>query len=127
MSEHVSDSAEWQAVQGHAEKFSSVHLRELFDSDPRRGERLSAQVADLYVDYSKNLITDVVMPGMDGRQLAHRFLDQHPGTKVIFISGYAEALIDDQGRPLEPDRTILPKPFSSADLHRTLRQTLAAV
>lgn len=61
MSEHVSDSAEWQAVQGHAEKFASVHLRELFDSDPRRGERLTAQVADLYVDYSKNLVTDEVV------------------------------------------------------------------
>ncbi|MEU8612518.1 glucose-6-phosphate isomerase [Actinoplanes sp. NPDC048791] len=64
MSEHVSDSAEWQAVQGHAEKFSSVHLRELFDSDPRRGERLTAQVADLYVDYSKNLITDEVVAAL---------------------------------------------------------------
>ncbi|HEV7964952.1 MAG TPA: glucose-6-phosphate isomerase [Actinoplanes sp.] len=61
MSEHVSDSAEWQAVQGHAEKFSGVHLRDLFDSDPRRGERLTAQVADLYVDYSKNLVTDEVL------------------------------------------------------------------
>ncbi|RSM73082.1 glucose-6-phosphate isomerase [Actinoplanes sp. ATCC 53533] len=64
MSEHVSDSAEWQAVQGHAEKFSSVHLRELFDSDPRRGERLTAQVADLYVDYSKNLVTDEVLTAL---------------------------------------------------------------
>ncbi|MEV6495507.1 glucose-6-phosphate isomerase, partial [Actinoplanes sp. NPDC051633] len=58
MTDHVSDSAEWQAVQGHAEKFSAVHLRDLFESDPRRGERLAAQVADLYVDYSKNLVTD---------------------------------------------------------------------
>jgi glucose-6-phosphate isomerase len=61
MSEHVSHSVEWQAVQGHAEKFSGVHLRDLFDSDPRRGERLTAQVADLYVDYSKNLVTDEVL------------------------------------------------------------------
>jgi glucose-6-phosphate isomerase len=61
MSEHVSDSAEWQAVQGHAEKFSSVHLRDLFDSDAHRGERLTAQVGDLYVDYSKNLVTDEVL------------------------------------------------------------------
>ncbi len=64
MSEHVSDSAEWQAVQGHAEKFSGVHLRDLFDSDPRRGERLTAQVADLYVDYSKNLVTDEVLTAL---------------------------------------------------------------
>jgi glucose-6-phosphate isomerase len=64
MSEHVSDSAEWQAVQGHAEKFSGVHLRDLFDTDPRRGERLTAQVADLYVDYSKNLVTDEVLAAL---------------------------------------------------------------
>jgi glucose-6-phosphate isomerase len=64
MSEHVSDSAEWQAVQGHAEKFSTVHLRDLFDSDPRRGQRLTASVADLYVDYSKNLITDEVLAAL---------------------------------------------------------------
>jgi glucose-6-phosphate isomerase len=41
-----------------------VHLRDLFDSDPRRGERLSAQVADLYVDYSKNLVTDEVLSAL---------------------------------------------------------------
>ena len=64
MSGHVSDSAEWQALQGHAEKFATVHLRELFDSDPRRGERLTAQVGDLYVDYSKNLVTDEVLSGL---------------------------------------------------------------
>ncbi|WP_433361621.1 glucose-6-phosphate isomerase [Actinoplanes sp. CA-142083] len=64
MSEHVSDSAEWQALQGHAEKFSAVHLRDLFGSDPGRGARLTAKVADLTVDYSKNLITDEVMTSL---------------------------------------------------------------
>jgi glucose-6-phosphate isomerase len=64
MSEHVSDSAEWQAVQGHAEKFAGVHLRDLFDSDLHRGERLTAGVADLYVDYSKNLVTDEVLAAL---------------------------------------------------------------
>jgi glucose-6-phosphate isomerase len=64
MSEHVSDSAEWQALQGHAEKFSAVHLRDLFGSDPGRGERLTAKVADLTVDYSKNLITDEVLSSL---------------------------------------------------------------
>jgi two-component system cell cycle sensor histidine kinase/response regulator CckA len=71
------------------------------------------------------LLTDVMMPGMDGRQLAHRFLSDRPGTKVIFISGYAEALIDDDGRSLEPGRTILAKPFSSAELFAALKAVLA--
>jgi glucose-6-phosphate isomerase len=64
MSEHVSDSAEWQALQGHAEKFSAVHLRDLFGSDPGRGARLTATVADLTVDYSKNLVTDEVLSSL---------------------------------------------------------------
>nr|WP_296068613.1 glucose-6-phosphate isomerase [uncultured Actinoplanes sp.] len=64
MSDHVSDSAEWQALQGHAEKFSAVHLRDLFGSDPGRGERLTMKVADLTVDYSKNLVTDEVLTSL---------------------------------------------------------------
>jgi glucose-6-phosphate isomerase len=64
MSDHVSDSAEWQALQGHAEKFSAVHLRDLFGSDPGRGERLTVKVADLTVDYSKNLVTDEVLTAL---------------------------------------------------------------
>src|SRR4051812_9253386 len=64
MSDHVSDSAEWQALQGHAEKFPAVHLRDLFGSEPGRGERLTVKVADLTVDYSKNLVTDEVMTAL---------------------------------------------------------------
>ncbi|SNY49059.1 glucose-6-phosphate isomerase [Paractinoplanes atraurantiacus] len=64
MSEHVSDSAEWQALQGHAEKFSAVHLRDLFGSDSKRAERFTATVADLTVDYSKNLVTDEVVSAL---------------------------------------------------------------
>ena len=64
MGSQVSGSSEWQALQGHAEKISGVHLRELFDGDPRRGERLTAEVADLYVDYSKNLVTDEVVSSL---------------------------------------------------------------
>ncbi|HWS33585.1 MAG TPA: glucose-6-phosphate isomerase [Actinoplanes sp.] len=64
MSEHVSDSAEWQTLQGLAEKFSAVHLRDLFGSDPQRGERYAAELAGLYVDYSKNLVTDEVLTAL---------------------------------------------------------------
>jgi glucose-6-phosphate isomerase len=58
MSTDVTTTAEWQALQAHAEKVRDVHLRDLFAADPQRGERLSAQVADLYVDFSKNRVTD---------------------------------------------------------------------
>lgn len=73
------------------------------------------------------LLTDVIMPDLDGRQLAHRFLSHRPDTKVIFISGYAEALIDDEGRPLEPNRRILSKPFTSSDLRLALAAELTGV
>ncbi len=58
MGTQVSGSSEWESLQGQAEKISGVHLRDLFDADPHRGQRLAAEVADLYVDYSKNLVTD---------------------------------------------------------------------
>jgi len=58
MGTDISRTAEWQALQAHADKVRDAHLRDLFAGDPRRGERLSAQVGDLYVDYSKNRVTD---------------------------------------------------------------------
>jgi glucose-6-phosphate isomerase len=48
----------WQALARHQEKSRGLSLRELFQADPRRGERLCAEAAGLYLDYSKNLITD---------------------------------------------------------------------
>jgi len=48
----------WRALTTHAEQMRDVHMRELFANDPSRGERLSAEAAGLYLDYSKNRITD---------------------------------------------------------------------
>jgi glucose-6-phosphate isomerase len=48
----------WQALAAHRATLSGVHLRELFAADPARGERLVLDAAGLYLDYSKNLVTD---------------------------------------------------------------------
>ena len=48
----------WAALGEHYEKIRDTHLRDLFAGDPRRGERLTAEAAGLYLDYSKNRITD---------------------------------------------------------------------
>src|SRR5207245_4320321 len=48
----------WQALAAHHEKISRLHLRELFADDPQRGERMTAAAAGIYLDYSKNLVTD---------------------------------------------------------------------
>jgi len=54
----VTPTPEWLALQDHHRKIRDVHLRALFAEDPRRGERLSAAAAGLYLDYSKNRVTD---------------------------------------------------------------------
>lgn len=48
----------WSALQRHYENVKSLHLRQLFAEDPRRGERLAAEACGIYLDYSKNRITD---------------------------------------------------------------------
>jgi len=48
----------WKALAEHCRKIRGVHLRQLFADDPRRGERYAAEAAGLYLDYSKNRITD---------------------------------------------------------------------
>ncbi|MER7985761.1 glucose-6-phosphate isomerase [Streptomyces noursei] len=49
---------EWTALSKHREQMGEVHLRELFDKDPSRADRLTLQVGDLHLDYSKHLVTD---------------------------------------------------------------------
>ncbi len=48
----------WQALQTHARAMQDLHLRTLFAADPARGERLTAEGAGLFLDYSKNRVTD---------------------------------------------------------------------
>ncbi|MFC1407946.1 glucose-6-phosphate isomerase [Streptacidiphilus sp. N1-12] len=61
-------SPEWAELGKHRAQLGEVHLRELFAADPRRGERYSLQVGDLYLDYSKHLVTDETLALL--RQLA---------------------------------------------------------
>jgi glucose-6-phosphate isomerase len=49
---------EWRALQSHWRSLRGATLRQLFDADPKRGTRLAAAGAGLYLDYSKNLVTD---------------------------------------------------------------------
>ena len=48
----------WKALQTHYKKVRELHLRDLFADDPQRGERMTAEAAGLFLDYSKNRITD---------------------------------------------------------------------
>ena len=54
----LTEKPAWKALEEHYRKIRNVHLRSLFADDPLRGERLAAEGAGLYLDYSKNRITD---------------------------------------------------------------------
>ncbi len=69
------------------------------------------------------IVTDVVMPGLDGPSWVRKALETRPLTRVVFVSGYAqESFADAQG--LIPNSVFLPKPFSLTDLTATVQRQL---
>jgi two-component system, cell cycle sensor histidine kinase and response regulator CckA len=70
------------------------------------------------------LLTDVVMPGMSGRELATRLGDVRPKLKVLFMSGYSPEAVTSHGHLL-PGSSFLSKPFTASDLVRRVQETLA--
>ncbi|MBB2948731.1 hypothetical protein FB565_008514 [Actinoplanes lutulentus] len=71
------------------------------------------------------LLTDVIMPGMLGRDLATAIDRTWPGTKVLFMSGYAQPVLTTHGT-LSAEVHLLEKPFTSAELMRALHEELQA-
>ena len=69
------------------------------------------------------LVTDVVMPGLTGPELAGRVLELRPGIRVLYISGYTADELRPRG-PLEPWESFLQKPFSPSSLIRKIRTAL---
>ena len=69
------------------------------------------------------LLTDVVMPGMSGPEVAQAVTSMRPGTQVLYTSGYTDSAIGHHG-VLEPGIAFLQKPFSASDLTRKVRVLL---
>jgi two-component system, cell cycle sensor histidine kinase and response regulator CckA len=69
------------------------------------------------------LLTDVIMPGMSGRQLAENILSKRPQTKIVYMTGYTDDMVV-QHKVLEPGVMLLQKPFSKVELALKVRSTL---
>ena len=69
------------------------------------------------------LVTDVIMPGMSGRETAEKLALKRPGIKVLYLSGYTENVISHQG-VLEAGIHFLQKPFASEALARKVREVI---
>jgi CheY-like chemotaxis protein len=83
------------------------------------------RVADGHAGPLHLLLTDVVMPGVGGRELAARLSASRPGLKVLYLSGYTDDAVVRHG-VLESDVNFLQKPFTRVVLTRAVRDALDA-
>jgi CheY-like chemotaxis protein len=81
-------------------------------------------VVEAYPGRIDLLLTDIVMPGMNGPDLATRLRQARPGLKVLFMSGYADGMIARRD-VIEPGVPFISKPFLPDDLERAVRDVLS--
>ncbi len=82
-------------------------------------------LADRHQSRIDLLLTDVVMPGMNGRQLAERLVSIHPEIKILFTSGYTENVIAHHG-VLDEGLSFIGKPYTPQALAMKIREVLGA-
>ena len=96
----------------------SKGYRVLVADGPHEAERLCTSSVDL-------LLTDVIMPEVNGRSLAERLTTAAPAMRVLFMSGYSDDAVFRHGE-LSPDAAFIEKPFSDRALARKVREVLDA-
>ena len=84
---------------------------------------VAMQIAVAHEGVIQLLLTDVIMPGMNGRELAQRISEIRPHTKVLYMSGYTENVIGRNGT-LDAGIHLLQKPFTLRDLKNAVREVL---
>jgi CheY-like chemotaxis protein len=92
---------------------------------PAENGRHAMDVIAKYPNRIDMIVTDVVMPEMNGRDLADRVHVMRPGVKILFMSGYSEEAVASHG-VLARGAAFLEKPFSPATLLRKVREMLDA-
>jgi two-component system, cell cycle sensor histidine kinase and response regulator CckA len=88
-----------------------------------RGPAEAEELAAVYEGPIHVLVSDVVMPGMNGPELAGRLTRSRPDLKVLLISGYRHDTLEDQGF-LQPNLNLLSKPFPALELVRRVQLLL---
>jgi len=86
---------------------------------------VATQIAVAHEGIIHLLLTDVIMPGMNGRELAQRISEIRPNVKVLYMSGYTENVIGHDGM-LDAGVRLLQKPFNLRDLKSKVREVLDA-
>ena len=94
------------------------HQVEAFGDGDSAWEALQGGVYDL-------LLTDIVMPGMDGIELARRGADRDQAMKIVFITGFAAVALSPQSQAPK-DAKVLSKPFHLKDLVTEVERVIAA-
>ena len=84
----------------------------------------AVDVAEAHRGPIELLITDIMMPGMNGAELADRLRGVRPDTKVLYVSGYASDEVIERGL-LDPSKAFIQKPFSASELLEKVHQVLA--
>jgi glucose-6-phosphate isomerase len=127
VSPRINQTPEWEALQGHRGKLEGVHLRDLFAEDPGRGEALTLEAGDLYLDFSKNLLTqetlDLLVGLADRAGLRRRIDAMFAGERINVTEDRAVlhvALRAPAGEVIEVDgRNVVP------EVHQVLDQMAA--
>ncbi|MGX9687249.1 glucose-6-phosphate isomerase [Deinococcus wulumuqiensis] len=113
----LTDLPAWQALEDHYYEVQGLHLRDLFAADPQRGERLSAEGAGLYLDYSKHRVTDetlrLLLALADEAGVARKRDAMFAGEKINVTEGRAvlhtalraprDTVIEVDGKNVVPD------------------------
>jgi PAS domain S-box-containing protein len=89
-----------------------------------RSAKEALEICDQFEGPIHVLLTDIVMPDMNGIELANEWRARRPESRVIFMTGYPAEMLSRYGE-MDPDSPILEKPFTPTALSRTLREALA--
>ena len=88
------------------------------------GGEEALEIAKKYSDHIHLLLTDVVLPGLNGVEVSERLKAIRPQVKVLFVSGYMADVIARRG-VLNPGQSLLRKPFTADGLASKIREVLA--